>query len=93
MRQGTEDMFFTTREGKSFDTQDDLTAPERHILQKLFLWETMASSMQEFREKKEAALENGWNDSGPISESPALKSIILELEKRVSERIKMRPKA
>ena len=46
-------MLFTTKEGKSFDTQDDLTAPERHILQKLFLWETMASSMQEFREKKD----------------------------------------
>jgi hypothetical protein len=85
-------MLFTTKEGKSFDTQDDLTAPERHILQKLFLWETMASSMQEFREKKAAALENGWNDSGPISESPNLKRIILELERRVSERIKIGPK-
>jgi hypothetical protein len=48
----------------------------------------MASSIQEFREKKDAALENGWNDSGPISESPSLKSIILELERRVFERIK-----
>ena len=86
-------MLFTTKEGKSFDTQDDLTAPERHILQKLFLWETMASSMQEFRAKKDAALENGWNDSGPISESPTLKSIILELERRVSERVKTGPKA
>ena len=86
-------MLFTTKDGTSFDTQNDLTAPERHILQKLFLWETMASSMQEFREKKEAAFENGWNDSGPISESPDMKNIILELERRVSERIRMRPKA
>ena len=86
-------MLFTTKNGESFDTQDDLTAPERHILQKLFLWETMASSMQEFREKKDAALENGWNDSGPISESPNLKSIILELERRVSERLKKEPES
>jgi len=81
-------MLFTTKDGKSFDTQADLTAPERHILQKLFLWETMASGIQEFREKKAAALENGWNDSGPIIESPVLRIIIEELERRVSARIK-----
>jgi len=81
-------MLFTTKDGKSFDTQADLNAPDRHILQKLFLWETMASSIEEFREKKDAALENGWNDSGPISGSPALKTIISELERRVSVRLK-----
>ena len=81
-------MIFTTRDGTSFDTQSDLTGPERHILQKLFLWENMASSIQQFREKKDAALLRGWNDSGPVSESSALKRIINELEKRVSERIR-----
>lgn len=80
-------MLFNTENGKSYDTQTDLTAPERHILQKLFLWETMASSIQEFREKKEAALANGWNNSGPINESSVLKEIIAELEKRVAVRI------
>ena len=81
-------MFFTTENGKTFDTQADLTAPDRHILQKLFLWETMATSIEEFKEKRDAALENGWNDSGPISGSPALKTIIAELERKVSVRIK-----
>ena len=81
-------MLFTTEDGKSFDTQSDLTAPERHILQKLFLWETMASSINEFLEKKDAALASGWNNSGPVSESPALKSIIAELENRVAARLK-----
>jgi len=81
-------MLFKTEEGKSFDTQTDLTAPERHILQKLFLWETMASSIEEFREKKETALACGWNGSGPIGETQALKAIITELEKRVTSRIK-----
>ncbi len=81
-------MLFTTEDGKSFDTQSDLTAAERHILQKLFLWETMASSMKEFREKRDTALACGWNNSGPINESPALKRITAELERRVSLRTK-----
>jgi hypothetical protein len=80
-------MIFSTANGKSFDTDKDLTAPERHILQKLFLWETMSSSIDEFKEKKDVALLAGWNNSGPISEGPALRTIILELEKRVTERI------
>ncbi|SPD75713.1 conserved hypothetical protein [uncultured Desulfobacterium sp.] len=80
-------MLFTIKNGKSFDTDNDLTAAERHILQKLFLWETMASSLNEFREKKDSALTAGWNNSGPVKEGPALNSIILELERRVAERI------
>ena len=81
-------MIITTEDGKSFDTETDLTAPERHILQKLFLWESMASTLDQFREKKEQALLKGWNNSGPIQESPALKSIIRDLERKVSVRVK-----
>ncbi|MGD8982859.1 MAG: hypothetical protein PVH99_07655 [Desulfobacteraceae bacterium] len=80
-------MIITTEDGKSFDTETDLTAPERHILQKLFLWESMASTLDQFREKKEQALLKGWNNSGPIQESPALKRIIRDLERKVSVRI------
>jgi hypothetical protein len=80
-------MIISIREGKSFDTNADLTAPERHVLQKLILWEPMAPSIQEFRNKKEEALGKGWNNSGPVNESPALKSIIGELERRVSVRL------
>jgi len=81
-------MIINTIDGKSFDTERDLTAPERHILQKLFLWKSMASSLKQFREKKEEALLKGWNNSGPIHESPALKSIVLDLEKKVHVRLK-----
>lgn len=81
-------MIITTEEGKSFDTETDLTAPERHILQKLFLWESMASTLDQFREKKDQALFKGWNNSGPIQESPALKSIIRDLEGKVIVRLK-----
>ena len=81
-------MIITTEDGKSFDTETDLTAPERHILQKLFLWESMASTLDQFREKKDQALFKGWNNSGPIQESPALKRIIRDLERKVSVRLK-----
>jgi len=82
-------MIINTKDGKSFNTETDLTAPERHILQKLFLWKSMASSLDEFREKKEIALLKGWNNSGPVPESPALKSIIMDLEKKVSLRLQV----
>ena len=80
-------MIIATKDGKSFDTQRDLTAPERHILQKLFLWESMASSLRQFREKKDEAFIKGWNNSGPIQESMALKAIIRDLEEKVSARL------
>ena len=80
-------MIITTKDGQSFDTETDLTAPERHILQKLFLWESMASSLEEFRSKKQDALVKGWNNSGPIRESRALKQIIGDLERKVTNRL------
>ena len=80
-------MIITTRNGKSFDTDKDLTAPERHILQKLFAWESMVASLEQFRDKKETALLKGWNNSGPIDESLALNTIINDLEKKVVARL------
>ena len=80
-------MIITIKNGQSFDTEKDRTAAERHILQKLFIWKDMVSSLQEFREKKEEALLRGWNNSGPIKESNALKTIIRDMAKRVSARM------
>lgn len=74
--------------GQSFDTETDLTAQERHVLQKLFLWKSMASSIEEFRGKKEEALQKGWNCSGPVRESDALKAIVRDLEEKVSLRLR-----
>ena len=81
-------MIVTTKNGESIDTQSDLTAPERHILQKLFLWKSMASSLEEFRSKKEEALQRGWNQSGPVAESRALKTIVEDLEEKVVRRLR-----
>jgi hypothetical protein len=80
-------MIFTTRYGESFDTEKHLTAPERHILQKLFFWKSMAVSVEQFREKKAEALLKGWNNSGPVSESPAMAKITRDLEEKVLFRL------
>ena len=77
-------MIYTTSRGESFDVERDFTDAERHILQKLFIWKDLASSPEEFRQKKEKALRTGWNNSGPIRESPAMKKITQDLEERVS---------
>jgi len=81
-------MIITTKTGQQFDTNQDLTPSERHVLQKLFLWEAMASSLEEFREKKRTALLKGWNNCGPIEQSEALKKIIHHLEAKVALRLK-----
>ena len=81
-------MIITTKNGQTFDTNRDLTAAERHILQKLFLWESMSSSLQEFRDKKKEALLKGWNNSGPVKQGSALQKIIRHLEAKVSLRLK-----
>ncbi|MBW2095608.1 MAG: hypothetical protein JRI80_12030 [Deltaproteobacteria bacterium] len=80
-------MIIKTETGRSFDTDSDLTAPERHVLQKLFAWGSMASSLEQFREKRDEALEKGWNNSGPVLQGAALRAIILDLEKKLLKRI------
>ena len=79
-------MIFTTRKGQSFDTETDLTAAERHIVQKLMAWKSVSVSIDVFREKKRQALQAGWNNSGPVRESLALAAIIRDLEQDVIER-------
>jgi hypothetical protein len=81
-------MIITTSGGRAFDTQKDLTAPERHVLQKLFAWQDMAESVEQFREKKEEALQKGWDNSGPIKSSVALKLIVKHMENKVVNRLK-----
>jgi hypothetical protein len=81
-------MRISTRDGRSFDTDTDLQAAERHILQKLMIWEALAGSLEEFRRKKAEALQKGWNESGPVRETAALKAITADMEERVINRLK-----
>jgi hypothetical protein len=80
-------MIISTKSGFAVDTSKDLSAPERHILQKLMLWKDMAVSVEDFRQQKAEALRQGWNDSGPIPESRALGGIIQDLEYMVAQRL------
>jgi hypothetical protein len=80
-------MIITTEDGKSVDTDKDLSAPERHILQKLFAWESLATSLEQFNEKKDEAFRKGWNNSGPVHEGEALNSIIRDLRKQLVARL------
>jgi len=80
-------MIYTTKRGESFDAEKDFSSPERHILQKLFIWKDMAASVEEFKSKKQEALRKGWSDSGPIPESSNMRSITRDLEEQVALRI------
>ena len=80
-------MIITTRAGKSFDTDQELTAAERHILQKLIIWQSFASSLEQFRDKKKEAMFKGWNNSGPIEPSEAMRAILTEFEENVILRL------
>ena len=81
-------MLYTTQSGESFDLEKDFSSPERHILQKLFIWKDMAVSVEEFRMKKRQALAKGWGDSGPIQASRNLDSITRDFEAQVALRIR-----
>jgi hypothetical protein len=80
-------MIITTSDGRLFDTDKDLTAPERHALQKLFLWEALAGSIEQFRNEKAKALERGWDKSGRLAESSAMRLITADMEKRLMARL------
>jgi hypothetical protein len=81
-------MRITTRDGRSFDTDTDLKAAERHILQKLMIWETLVGTLEEFRQKKADALQKGWNNSGPVRETEALRAITADMESKLITRLK-----
>jgi hypothetical protein len=76
-------MIYTTQRGESFDLEKDFSSPERHILQKLFIWKDMAAGVEAFRLKKQEALQKGWGDSGPIQASRNLESITRDFEAQV----------
>jgi hypothetical protein len=81
-------MIYTTQSGESFDLEKDFSSPERHILQKLFIWKDMAVSVEEFRLKKQEALQKGWGDSGPIQANRNLESLIRDFEAQIGLRVR-----
>jgi len=80
-------MIILTRNGNSYDTEKELTAPERHILQKLLFWEDLADSLVQFRQKEKEALLKGWNSSGPVRAGTTLRAILDDLEEKIKIRL------
>ena len=81
-------MIICTSDGKSIDTETDLSAAERHILQKLLAWQSLVKTDAEFKKKRANAFAAGWNKSGPVAERPAMKTIIDDMEKKLLSRLK-----
>jgi len=81
-------MLYTTQRGEAFDLEKDFSAAERHILQKLIIWKDMAASVEDFRLKKQEALQKGWGDSGPVPESRNLQSITRDFAEQVARRLR-----
>ena len=69
------------------DTYRNLSAAERHILEQLLLWKDHVGSVEEFRTRKEQALTEGWNSSGPIQESRVLSTMVRDLEDKLAQRL------
>lgn len=81
-------MIITTRDGREYDTDRELTAAERHVVQKLMNWRDLAKSEAQFADKRAQALAAGWNGSGPVSPGPALAAILGLLEDQLRARLR-----
>ena len=81
-------MIIETPDGRRVDTAKDLSAAERHVLQKLLAWRDLATSVQQLREKTADALARGWDASGPVRPSRALSTVIEELERQLTLRLR-----
>lgn len=84
---GDKEMILHIDDHTEIDTERDLCSEEKHILQKLLCYKVFVTSMEEFHEKTQKAFRVGWNNSGPVRESPALTKIIKQLEKEVRHRL------
>ncbi len=80
-------MIITCENNQEVDTSR-LSSEERHIIQKLLAWESLVPTMGMFREKTAAALEAGWNNTGPVSKTRSLSLVIAHLEKKVRSRLR-----
>jgi len=82
------DMLIHLDDNTAVDTDLDLSAEERHVLQKLLCYKAFVDSLEEFCRKKEQAYAVGWNNSGPIRESKALANVVKQMEKELEAKLK-----
>jgi len=86
-------MIFHIDDETIIDTDTDLCSEEKHILQKLLCYKIFVTSMEEFHEKTRQAFRVGWNNSGPVPESPTMAMVIKLLEQEVHTRLTQNPGA
>lgn len=84
-------MRITLSTGRQIDTQKDLSAEERHIVQKLYAWADVVDTVEAFENKRKQALQAGWNGSGQVIERSVLGQIIDDLGKKVKTRLRHKP--
>jgi hypothetical protein len=77
------EMIITLSTGRKINTETDLSAEERHIVQKLYAWASVLDSKEAFREKRTQALEAGWNFSGPVAQRQLLREVLDDIEKKI----------
>ena len=80
-------MIIQCKNGEKIDTAR-LTPAERHVIQKLMAWQSLAETLVFFREKTSAALAAGWNDTGPVARTRTLVLVIETLEYELNLRLK-----
>jgi hypothetical protein len=80
-------MRITTRDGRTYDTDRDLSAAERHVLQKIMNWRDLATSLDQFRDARDRALAAGWDGAGPVRPGAALQKLIAHCEAQLRERL------
>jgi hypothetical protein len=86
-------MIFHLDDHTEVDTEKDLCSEEKHVLQKVLCYKILVTSLEEFQQKTDKALQVGWNNSGPVNASHALKVVIQHLEKDVRQRLTASPPA
>ncbi|OGR19439.1 MAG: hypothetical protein A2X81_05165 [Desulfobacterales bacterium GWB2_56_26] len=80
-------MIIRLADNSEIDTERDLSSAEKHILQKLLCYVYFVGSVAEFRQKKETAFLVGWNNSGPVRETPTMARVAEQLEAELRIRL------
>lgn len=84
-------MIYLTLQGRSVDTDQELTSPQRHVLQKLLAWEHLGLSLSDFAARRAKALQQGWDGRGPVQASAAFQAVADDLAARLGARLGQAP--
>jgi hypothetical protein len=84
-------VIYLTLAGRAVDTDQELSPPERHVLQKLMAWQQLGLPLADYASRRAKALQQGWDGRGPVTESPALRAVADDLAARLAVQHGQRP--